>query len=69
MRPCIDFAEKIMMPLENGLATMTVKGYSVLDACNQTDAGVAHWVYLHEQQHHQTSLLKACIATKRHLPA
>lgn len=37
--PCIDFIEKIMLPLENGLATMTVKGYSLLDACNQTDAG------------------------------
>ena len=37
--PCIDFIEKIVMPLENGLATITVKGYSLLDTCKQTDAG------------------------------
>ena len=37
--PCTDFQEKVMYPMENGLASMTVKGYSLLDACNQTDAG------------------------------
>ena len=37
--PCIDFSENIMFPLENGLASITVKGYSLLDACRQTDAG------------------------------
>ena len=37
--PCIDFQEKVMYPIENGLATMTVKGYSLLSACQQTDAG------------------------------
>lgn len=37
--PCIDFIEIVMFPLENGLASMSVKGYSLLDAVNQTDAG------------------------------
>ena len=37
--PCIDFMELIMFPLENGLASMSVKGYSLLDAVNRTDAG------------------------------
>ena len=37
--PCIDFIEKVVFPIENGLATMTVKGYSLLDTCRQTDAG------------------------------
>ena len=37
--PCIDFSEKVIFPLENGLATMTVKSYSLLDAVKQIDAG------------------------------
>ena len=37
--PCIDFMEVIVFPLENGLSTMSVKGYSLLDACNESDGG------------------------------
>lgn len=37
--PCIDFLEIVMSPIENGLATITVKGFSLLDACKRVDAG------------------------------
>ena len=37
--PRIDFNEAILQPLENGLATVMVKGWSLLDACRQRDAG------------------------------
>ena len=49
--PCIDFIEVVMFPLENGLASMSVKGYSLLDAINRTDAGgvLAHVVQLHDE--------------------
>jgi hypothetical protein len=37
--PCVDFHEKVMMPLENGLASVSIQGYTLLETCNQTDAG------------------------------
>ena len=37
--PRTEFREHIILPIQNGLATMTVNGYSLLDTCNQTDAG------------------------------
>ena len=37
--PCVDFNEKVMMPLQNGLATVSVRGYSLLDTCRRIDAG------------------------------
>ena len=37
--PRLDFNEAIMQPLENGLATVMIKGFSLLDGCRQRDAG------------------------------
>ena len=37
--PCIDFMERVMMPLENGLQSMSIKGWSLLATVKRRDAG------------------------------
>ena len=37
--PCLDFNEKIMYPLNNGLGSMNIKGATLLQAVQETDPG------------------------------